>query len=157
MAACPSPVKRDTKIVASVIAGIATAILAASVSCALAIAQGASMRWRLLFRVFCHGIPERCLYLWNVPMPICARCTAIYVGLIVSIALFLILPRITERVARIVLCVAAVPMAIDGFTQLAKLRVSTNTLRIETGLVLGIAFGVWALSAIENHTAVTIP
>ncbi len=149
--------KRDTKIVASVIAGIATAILAASVTCALAIANGASMRWRLLFRVLCHGIPERCLYLWNVPMPICARCTAIYVGLIVSIALFLILPRVTERVARIVLCAAAVPMAIDGFTQLAKLRVSTNTLRIETGLVLGIAFGVWALSAIENHNAVTIP
>ena len=150
-------VKRDTKIVAGVIAGIASAILAASVTCAFAIAHGASMRWRLLFRFFCHGIPERCLYLWNVPMPICARCTAIYVGLIVSIAVFLILPRMTERVARIVLCAAAVPMAIDGFTQLAKLRVSTNTLRIETGLVLGIAFGIWALSAIENHSAVTIP
>ena len=138
-------------------AGIASAILAASVTCALAIANGASMRWRLLFRLFCHGIPERCLYLWNVPMPICARCTAIYVGLIISIALFLILPRMTERVARIVLFAAAIPMAIDGFTQLAKLRVSTNTLRIETGLILGIAFGVWALSAIENHSAVTIP
>jgi uncharacterized membrane protein len=150
-------VKRDTKIVAGVMAGIASAILAASVTCTLAIAHGASIRWRLLFRVFCHGIPERCLYLWNVPMPICARCTAIYVGLIVSIAVFLILPRMTERAARIVLCAAAIPMAIDGFTQLARLRVSTNTLRIETGLVLGIAFGVWALSAIENHTAVTIP
>jgi uncharacterized membrane protein len=90
-------------------------------------------------------------------MPICARCTAIYVGLNVSFAVFLILPRMTERTARIVLCAAAIPMAIDGLTQLAKLRVSTNTLRIETGLVLGIAFGVWALSAIENHNAVTIP
>jgi len=149
-------VKRDTKIVAALIAGIASAILAASVTCALTIARGASMRW-LLFRVFCHGIPERCLYVWNVPMPICARCTAIYAGLILSIAVFLILPRMTERVARIVLCAAAVPMAIDGFTQLAKLRVSSNTLRIETGIVLGIAFGVWALSAIENHSAVTIP
>jgi len=150
-------VKRDTKIVAGVIAGIASAILAASVTCALAIANGASMRWRLLFRAFCHGIPERCLYLWNVPMPICARCTAVYVGLIVSFAVFLILPRMTERAARIVLCVAAIPMAIDGLTQLARLRVSTNPLRIETGLVLGIAFGVWALSAVENHRAVTIP
>jgi uncharacterized membrane protein len=158
MAARPlSPVKRDTKIVAVVLAGIASAILAASVTCALAIANGASMRWRLLFRIFCHGIPERCLYLWNVPMPICARCTAIYVGLIASIALFLILPRITERMARIVLFAAAVPMAIDGFTQLARLRVSTNPLRIETGLILGIAFGFWALSAIENHMPVTIP
>jgi uncharacterized membrane protein len=150
-------VKRDTKIVATVIAGIASAILAASVTCALAIAHGASMRWRLLFRLFCHGIPERCLYLWSVPMPICARCTAIYVGLIVSIGVFLILPRMSEHVARIVLCVAAIPMAIDGLTQLARLRVSTNTLRIETGLVLGIAFGVWALSTIENHRPVTIP
>lgn len=149
--------RRDTKIVAGVMVGIASAILAASVTCTLAIAHGASMRWRLLFRAFCHGIPERCLYLWNVPMPICARCTAIYVGLIMSFAVFLILPRMTERVARIVLCAAAIPMAIDGFTQLARLRVSTNTLRIETGLVLGIAFGVWALSAIENHSAVTIP
>jgi len=149
--------KRDTKIVAGVIVGIASAILAASVTCALAIANGASMRWRLLFRVFCHGIPGRCLYLWNVPMPICARCTAIYVGLIVSFAVFLVLPRMTERVARIVLGAAAIPMAIDGLTQLAGLRVSTNPLRIETGLVLGIAFGVWALSAIENHNAVTIP
>jgi uncharacterized membrane protein len=127
------------------------------VACTLAIARGASIRWRLLFRVFCHGIPERCLYLWNVPMPICARCTAIYAGLIVSVAAFLILPRITERAARIMLYAAAVPMAVDGFTQLARLRVSTNPLRVETGLVLGIAFGVWALSAMENHATVTIP
>jgi uncharacterized membrane protein len=158
MAARPlSPVKRDTKIVAVVLAGIASAILAASVTCALAIANGASMRWRLLFRVFCHGIPERCLYLWNVPMPICARCTAIYVGLIASIAVFLIVPRIKERLARIIVFAAAVPMAIDGLTQLARLRVSTNPLRMETGLILGIAFGFWALSAVENHSPVTIP
>lgn len=149
--------KRDTKIVAGVLVGVAGAILTASVTCAFAIAHGASMRWRLLFRVFCHGIPERCLYLWNVPMPICARCTAIYAGLILSLAVFLILPRMTERVAKIVLFSAAVPMAIDGLTQLAKLRASTNPLRVETGLLLGIAFGVWALSTMENHTPVTIP
>jgi uncharacterized membrane protein len=158
MAARSRPaVKRDTKIVAGVLAGIAGAIPGTSVTCAFAIAHGASMRWRWLFRIFCHGIPERCLYLWNVPMPICARCTAIYVGLLASIVVFQILPRMSERVARIVLYAAAVPMAIDGLTQLARLRVSTNNLRIETGLVLGIAFGVWVLNAMENHTTVTIP
>ena len=149
--------KRDTKIVAAVLVAIAGAILSASVACTAAIVNGASMRWRLLFRVFCHGIPERCLYLWNVPMPICARCTAIYAGLILSFAVFLILPRMREQVARMVLYAAALPMAIDGLTQLAQLRLSTNTLRIETGLLAGIAFGVWALSAIENHSIVTIP
>jgi uncharacterized membrane protein len=150
-------VKRDTKIVAALLAAISGAILSASVACTALIAHGASMRWRLLFRLFCHGIPERCLYLWNVPMPICARCTAIYAGLLLSFVAFLILPRLGERLARMILYAAAIPMAIDGFTQLANLRLSTNTLRIETGLLVGIAFGVWALSAIEDHEIVTIP
>jgi uncharacterized membrane protein len=150
-------VKRDTKIVAVTLVAIAGAILSASVVCTAAIANGASMRWRLLFRVFCHGLPERCLYLWNTPMPICARCTAIYAGLMLSFALFAILPRMREPVARVVLYAAALPMAIDGFTQLAGMRLSSNSLRIETGLLAGMAFGVWALSAIENHKTVTIP
>jgi uncharacterized membrane protein len=150
-------VKRDTKIVAATLVAISGAILSASVACTALIAHGASMRWRLLFRVFCHGIPERCLILWNVPMPICARCTAIYAGLLISFAAFLILPRMREGVARIVLYAALVPMTIDGVSQLARLRLSTNPLRIETGLLAGIAFGVWALSAIENHEIVTIP
>ena len=149
--------KRDTKIVAATLVAISGAILSASVACTYAIAHGASMRWRLLFRVFCHGIPERCLILWSVPMPICARCTAIYAGLILSFAAFLILPSMREGVARIVLYVSLVPMAIDGLTQLAHLRLSTNPLRIETGLLAGVAFGVWALSAIENYENVTIP
>jgi uncharacterized membrane protein len=150
-------VKRDTKIVAVTLVAISAAILSASVMCTALIARGASMRWRLLFRVFCHGIPERCLVLWNVPMPICARCTAIYAGLMVSFAAFLILPRMRESVARMVLLAAVIPMAIDGLSQLLQLRLSTNPLRIETGLLAGIAFGVWALSAIENHEIVTIP
>lgn len=149
--------KRDTKIIAATLIAIAGAILSASLACTAAIAHGASMRWRVLFRLFCHGIPERCLYLWGVPMPICARCTAIYAGLILSFVVFLILPRMRESVARIVLYAALVPMAVDGLTQLAGLRLSTNPLRLETGLLAGVAFGVWALSAIENHEIVTIP
>ena len=149
--------KRETKIIAALLITISGAILSASVACAAAIAGGASMRWRVLFRVFCHGIPERCLNVWDVPMPICARCTAIYAGLILSFAAFLILPRMKESIARMVLYASLVPMAIDGFTQLAGLRLSTNPLRVETGLLAGVAFGVWALSAMENHEIVTIP
>lgn len=149
--------KRDTKIVGATLVMIAGAILSASVACAAAIADGASMRWRILFRIFCHGIPERCLYLWGVPMPICARCAAIYAGLILSFAAFLILPRMRESMARMILYAALTPMAVDGLTQLAGLRLSTNSLRLETGLLAGVAFGFWAMSTIENHDIVTIP
>jgi uncharacterized membrane protein len=144
-------VKRDSAIVAAVLAGIATAFLSASVLCTWAIAHGASMRWRSLFRFFCHGYPERCLVLWGVPMPICARCTAIYSGLALAIVVFVLLPRMSEFAARMVMLIATVPLAVDGLTQLVRLRHSTNGLRLATGLVAGIAFGLWAITAVESH------
>ena len=143
--------KRDTAIVAATLAAIASAILSLSLACTWAIAHGASMRWRLPFRLFCHGIPERCLHIWGVPMPICARCTAIYAGLAASLVVFFLLPRMTEFAARMVLMIAVMPLAIDGLTQLARLRQSTNPLRLATGLAAGIAFGIWAITAVESH------
>ena len=59
--------------------------------------------------------------------------------------------RMTERAARITMCIAATPMAIDGLTQLSTLRESTNTLRLVTGVLGGIAFALWALTAVERH------
>lgn len=147
--------KRNTRILAATIAFLSTATLAVSVWCTWAIAHGASMRWRLLFRALCHGLPQRCLYIWNVPMPICARCTAIYAGLLAGILLFMVLPRIHAHLARRILAFAAVPMFIDGITQLAMLRESTNLLRIETGLLAGAAFAFWALSEVESHVLST--
>ena len=147
--------KRNTWILAATIALVSSMILAASVFCTWAIANGASMRWRLAFRALCHGIPQRCLELWHVPMPICARCTAIYAGLMAGILLFMILPRIQAHLARKILAIAAVPMFIDGLTQLTGLRESTNLLRIETGLLAGVAFTFWALSEVESHVLST--
>jgi uncharacterized membrane protein len=143
--------KRDTLIVGAVIAAIAVAILGASVACTWAIAHGASMQWRLLFRIFCHGIPRRCLTLWGVPMPICARCTAIYGGALLGLALMRLMPWMSERTARFVMYAAATPLGIDGLTQLTTLRESTNTLRLITGVIGGIGFALWALAAVERH------
>jgi len=143
--------KRDTKIVMAVIAAIPIAILSASTLCTFAIAQGASMRWRIPFRIMCHGIRERCLELFGVPMPICARCVGIYAGLLAGIMLFLLLPVLRERTMRIVAFLAVTPLAIDGLTQLAGLRESTNPLRLSTGIVAGLALGMWALCAVERR------
>jgi uncharacterized membrane protein len=43
------------------------------------------------------------------------------------------------------------PLAIDGLTQLAGLRESTNSLRIATGVIAGLAFGFWILSAVQSR------
>jgi len=143
--------KRDTKIVMAVLAAIPAVILSASTFCAWAIAHGASMRWRLLFRLMCHGIPSRCLEAFGVPMPICARCVGIYAGLLAGLLAFWLLPIVSERVMRTIAFIAVTPLAIDGLTQLARWRESTNPLRLSTGIVAGFAFGMWVLSAVERR------
>ena len=143
--------KRDTKIVMAVLSAIPVVILSASAFCAWAIAHGASMRWRLLFRFMCHGIVSRCLYLFGVPMPICARCVGIYLGLFAGLIAFWLLPVVTERAMRIAAFIAVTPLAIDGLTQLVRLRESTNPLRLATGITAGFVFGMWVLSAVERR------
>jgi uncharacterized membrane protein len=64
---------------------------------------------------------------------------------------FLLYPFVAERLMRYVMAAAAIPMLIDGLTQLSGLRESTNPLRLVTGFVAAFAFGAWALSAIEQQ------
>lgn len=143
--------KRDTKIVLAFIAAIPTVLLGLATLCTWAIAQGASMQWRVLFRIMCHGRVERCLELFGAPMPICARCVGIYGGMLLGILAFWAVPLLRERVMRGVAFAAVLPLALDGLTQLAGLRESTNELRIATGIVAGLAFGLWILSAVERR------
>ena len=142
--------KRETLIAGAVFTLIPIAIVSLAVVTTWAIAHGASPLLRLPFRVLCHGIPHRCLTIWDTPMPICARCTAIYVSLFFGLFTFFVAPLIHERAARWTMFIAAIPMAIDGLTQLARLRESTNSLRLITGSLAGFTFGYWVLSAIEH-------
>ena len=142
--------RRDTRILAWFLAAIGVSILSASSLCAWAVAHGASPKWRIAFRMMCHGIESRCLVMFGVPMPICARCTAIYVGLVAGCAAFTIVPLIEERLMRMTLLVAAIPMAIDGLTQAIGLRESTNLLRMITGFLAATVFSMWALTAVEE-------
>jgi uncharacterized membrane protein len=143
--------KRDTRIVLGVVGAIPTVILSAATLCSWAIAHGASMQWRLLFRIMCHGRVERSLELFGVPMPICARCVGIYAGLLAGLAAFWLIPLLQERMMRFIAFAAIVPLGVDGLTQLAGLRESTNPLRLATGIAAGLAFGLWVLAAVERR------
>jgi uncharacterized membrane protein len=154
--------RRDTGIVVAFVGSIPALILAAAAACSWAVSAGASMRWRLLFRLMCHGRAERCLELFGVPMPICARCTGIYIGVLAGLAAFFAVKQamaVSEKACRSIAMVALVPLAIDGLSQLTGLRESTNGLRMATGLIAGLAFGLWILSVAEDrpHTAFTNP
>ena len=143
--------KRDTKIVLGVVAAVPALILTAAAACSAAIASGASMQWRLAFRLMCHGIAHRCLMLFGVPMPICARCTGIYLGMLGGVLLFPFAFFLRARIMSKAALLAVMPLMIDGTTQLLKIRESTNALRLSTGALAGLAFGLWVLSAIERR------
>ena len=143
--------KRDTKIVLGFVGAIPTLILSLATLCSWAIAHGASMQWRALFRMTCHGRIERCLELFGTPMPICARCTGIYLGLLAGLMLFPMMRWLRERTMRVIALIAILPLGIDGVTQLLGFRESVNPLRIATGVIAGMAFGLWILSAVERR------
>ncbi|HEV7767079.1 MAG TPA: DUF2085 domain-containing protein [Thermoanaerobaculia bacterium] len=109
------------------------------------------MRWRSLFLMMCHGRIERSFTLFDVPMPICARCTGIYLGMLSALLAFKLIPLLRERVMRVIALVAILPLGIDGVTQLLGFRESVNVLRVTTGVIAGLAFGLWILSAVERR------
>lgn len=143
--------KRTLPIIGGTIVLGSGAMLFLALACTWAITHGASMRWRSVFLLFCHGIPSRCLTLWNVPMPICARCTAIYAGMLMSVLLFAVLPRLPEIAARVALIAATAAITLDGVTQAVRLRESTNDLRLITGFAFGVTFCVWVLASVRDN------
>lgn len=91
--------------------------------------------WGGLFSIVpCHRRPDRSFRVNGKPMPLCARCTAVLLGYLVTpIAVILGL-----TVPYYVVGLLLVPMLLDGFTQLWKLRESTNLLRFLTGILFGV-------------------
>ena len=87
-------------------------------------------------KLICHRIPERSFFYKNHQFPVCARCTGVYLSLItLPFLIKLNLEITTFIIAGIILLT---PMAIDGITQLFKLRESNNYLRLITGFIGGI-------------------
>ncbi|MEO8216130.1 MAG: DUF2085 domain-containing protein [Acidobacteriota bacterium] len=143
---------REARLSAFLLATGSAVMLLAATICTWAVAHGASLSWRLLFRPFCHGIVSRCFEIWGAPMPICARCTGIYVGLLAGLTVFVLAGR-SGRLAfptgLLLLCIS--PLALDGMSQAVRLRESTNELRLWTGLGAGIAFALWALVMVDRN------
>jgi uncharacterized membrane protein len=95
----------------------------------------------------CHQMPERSFFGGGVQVPVCARDTGIYLGVLISFALIALLHRGSRPIGlptpagwvAIALMIGA--MALDGVTEYAGLRSTTNELRLITGLLSGFAIG----------------
>ncbi len=85
------------------------------------------------FSRICHQKPDRTISILGKKMPVCARCFGIYSGFLLGTSLY---PFLKEPPKKWLL-ILAIPLALDGITQLAGLRESNNTLRLATGIMLG--------------------
>jgi len=94
------------------------------------------------YRFVCHQRPDRSFFLFGEQVAYCQRDLAIYVGVF---ALGLVFALVRHRLRPLSwrgAFVLAVPMALDGTTQLVGLRESTWQLRLLTGTLFALAV-VW--------------
>ncbi|EKQ57508.1 MAG: putative membrane protein [Clostridium sp. Maddingley MBC34-26] len=82
----------------------------------------------------CHQMHERSFSFKGYQFPVCARCTGIYIGHIVSILLFILKVRINLKICGALILI----MSFDGLVQLLKVKKSTNFRRLITGILAGI-------------------
>lgn len=93
-------------------------------------------------KLICHRIPERSFFIGNHQFPVCARCTGFYTSLIIYF-IYTYFYYVNYSLELIFLAIILlIPAAIDGTTQLLKLRLSNNKLRLMTGLCGGLGLGI---------------
>lgn len=97
--------------------------------------KGKNQNMKILDYLFiCHKLPERSFFYKGKQFPICARCTGILIGYLIALlmAFFIEIPLMFSFVLLI-------PIGIDGIGQYLGKWTSTNTRRLITGILAGIA------------------
>jgi len=88
----------------------------------------------------CHQSPERTLWVGGHYLPVCARDTGAYVGLLLGYFLLPLRKKDADGPPNLWIALLMVmPMIVDAGTQWVGLRTSTNELRLITGLLFGIS------------------
>lgn len=84
--------------------------------------------------------------------PVCSRDVAIYLTMLIGLLMLPLFQKIGSEdwPNRWILVAAAVPIAIDGTTQLIGLRESTNSLRVVTGAIIGLVMPFYVLPILNS-------
>jgi len=111
--------------------------------------------FRFIGSLVCHQIQERTLIIDKVLLPICARDTGIYIGVIIGIVFLAIRRRLDAdwppKVGHaLILILMMMPMMLDGATSYLGLRHSDNLTRLITGGFFGFPLAVF-LTVARNY------
>ncbi len=97
-------------------------------------------------RAVCHGDPDRCLWYRSRPLPLCARCTGFYIGLLIGTPWGAAMAYLgmSSLIMLLIFVLTSAPLAADGLSQYLGWRRSRNSLRLITGLASGFGGGMGA-------------
>jgi len=91
---------------------------------------------RIGFAIFCHRRSNRCITIHGHRSFLCARCTGICVGAIISISLAILKLDLSPILG----FAFVLPLLVDGFSQLLGFRESNNMIRFITGMLFAAGF-----------------
>ncbi len=109
---------------------------------ALAGFHGAARLADAPWALFCHRLPERVLFIYGEPMPICSRCLGIFGGL--GAGLVIARPELSPRRLLVVVAIAALLMLVEVGTQDAGWHPVFHPTRLLSGLLLAYPIGATA-------------
>ena len=89
----------------------------------------------------CHRMPSRTLWISEIPMGLCSRCSGIYLSLLAILALSFPYKELFQKKYIKVALVLLLPLILDGTFQLLGFYLSNNTIRLITGLLFGFSVG----------------
>jgi uncharacterized membrane protein len=109
---------------------------------------------RPLFALVCHQRPERSLWIGQVPLAVCQRCSGIYLGLLLGAALPVSGLRLLCGARRRVWALAGLaPVLADVGLGVAGVWRGSPATRFGSGLVAGIMLATLAVAGLAEFVA----
>ncbi|WP_461815869.1 DUF2085 domain-containing protein [Faecalimonas sp.] len=92
----------------------------------------------------CHQMPERSFFYRGKQFPVCARCTGVFIGQLLSILLFKI-----GEISNLTAVLFCLIMFMDWFIQYKFNFKSNNIRRLITGFMCGYALGNFIMKCLR--------
>ena len=131
------------------------AALAASQQDARSMVYGFAAAAYSIGHLICHQLPARSFHLWGASLPVCARCTGIYLGAATASVVFGLArwrlsaeARSAKEDGRVVLLIALIPTAATLVFEWTTGVTPANWTRALAGIPLGVAVA-WAVGMVN--------